>query len=136
MRRPLIRAVRPYRDRSAFLRDVARLVTEGGPVRGTPPRYGEDPDGDVLLWPEEVACDGPDHCRADCKGHSIRAARKARDEGRRVELVITTRGAPAHMAVRIDGVLVDESEKAGMEHVPREVFKMALLVSVQPVEGP
>lgn len=137
---PLIRAVRPYASRRAFLEDAARLVLEGGPVHGVQPLYGRDNAIQVLRWPQDLhACadegDGP-QCKADCKGQSIRAARAAYDTGHRVELVITTRGNPAHMVVRIDGKQVDPSEAAGMlPHVPASAFEGALIVGVESHAG-
>ena len=75
-RGPLIRALRPYRSRGEFLRDAARLVTEGGPVEGEAPLYGLDEEVQLLAWPEEIRwCPS---CRADCKRQSLRAARRDR----------------------------------------------------------
>jgi hypothetical protein len=113
------------------VRDAARLVTEGGPVSGDAPVYGLDEDVQVLAWPEEVRrCPT---CRADCKRQSMRAARRAVDEGHRVELVITTGNDPAHMAIRVDGVLVDPSEHAGAGRAPDEVWQGAIIVGVEPM---
>jgi hypothetical protein len=125
---PLIRALRPYRSRTEFVRDAARLVLEGGPVVGDAPVYGLDEDVQILAWPEEVRrCPT---CRADCKRQALRAARRALDEGRRVELVITAGNDPAHMATRIDGVLCDPSEHTGGGHAPDEIWVGAIIVGV------
>jgi hypothetical protein len=130
-RGPLIRALRPYRSRAEFVRDAARLVTEGGPVVGDAPAYGLDEDVQLLAWPEEVQrCPT---CRADCKRQSLRAARWAVDQGYRVELVITTSNDPAHMAIRVDGGLIDPSEQAGAGHAPDEVWQGAIIVGVDPM---
>ena len=127
-RKPLIRALRPYESRVEFLRDAAHLVLQGPPVSGDAPVYGVDPEVDVLPWPAEVqACPT---CRRDCKGLSLRRARKALDEGHRVELVLTMT-SPAHMAVRIDGVLVDPSEESGAEHAHEWVWVGCLIVGVR-----
>ncbi|MBK6812826.1 MAG: hypothetical protein IPN58_17505 [Anaerolineales bacterium] len=126
--KPLIRAVRPYASRIEFVRDAAQLVCKGGPVAGEAPKYGVDPDLDVLPWPAEVrACP---MCRRDCKGLSLRRAREAIDDGHRVELVLTKTN-PAHMAVRIDGVLIDPSEEAGAGHAPESIWAEALIVGVR-----
>jgi hypothetical protein len=125
----LLRPERPFASRAEALHDMTRLAREGAPVTSDEgPAYCVDPPGrDILATPAEV--DAAD-C-ADCKKQSLRAARKALDEGHQVDLAFSNTGRPQeHMWIRIDGVPVDPAVAAGMPPPPADVYRGGVIVSM------
>ena len=118
-------------SRKTVLKEIGRLVIESPPLRtsGGPSRYCADPGGrDILATPEEVAAA---RC-ADCKKHTILAARRAIDAGaKRVDVCMTVTDEPdEHVFLIVDGEFRDPAREAGM---PCRIIDLFIPVTVWPL---
>lgn len=117
----------PFRDRARYLKALAQLVVDAGPV----PDVGAIPycdDGAELVGlPEEIASL---RC-ASCVLLSLYAATLAYQAGSRVDLCCSALDVDTeHAWIRVDGRLRDPSADGGLR-VPSGTYRGAVIVPVE-----